>query len=196
MKYRKIVFIIALVAAFVFPATSVAIVHNSTGSVSFSDSASSFSTNLSDRLDISIANIFAQSGKTYYSWLSSDDQSSYLALGAIALDGSGGGTLTYTSPTGANLINDYNGFWVSAESPDAVSTQPDGGSIVMSDVILPGSMAHIRHVMSAWAPATDGKGLAVGSREQSDIALTHANLSVASTSLNPNPPKDGLGDRP
>ena len=44
-------------------------------------------------------------------------------------------------------------------------------------------MAHIRHVMSAWKPADDDKGLAVGSREQTNIALTHANLSVNSASL-------------
>jgi hypothetical protein len=44
-------------------------------------------------------------------------------------------------------------------------------------------MAHIRHVMSAWTPAADGKGLAVGSREQTNTALTHANLSVNSTAL-------------
>ena len=53
----------------------------------------------------------------------------------------------------------------------------------MSDVILPGSMAHIRHVISAWTPATDGKGQAVGSREQTDIALTHASLAVNSNNL-------------
>ena len=183
MKYRKIVIVIALVAGLVFPATSVALVHEATGSVSFSDSDPSFSSNLSDQLTVSIDNIFAQSGKTYYAWLSSDDQSSFLALGEIVLDGAGGGSLTHTSPTGDNLINGYNGFWVSLESESAVPTVPDAGSIVMSDVILQGSMDHIRHVMSAWSPAPDGKGLAVGSREQTDIALTHANLSVDSTNL-------------
>jgi hypothetical protein len=120
-------------------------------------------------------------GETYYAWLSSDDQSSFLLLGAVELDGSGGGSLTYTSPNGENLINNYNGFWV--ERTAVVSTQPQEDAIVMSDVILPGSMAHIRHVMSAWAPSTDGKGLAVGSQEQTDIALTHATLSVNSSNL-------------
>ena len=183
MKYWKIVLVVALFAGLLFPGTSLAIVHNATGSVSFSDSDPSFSTNLSDQLTVSISQIFAVSGKNYYAWLSSDDQSSFLALGTIELDGAGGGTLTYTSPTGENLIDGYNGFWVSSESGDTVSTQPDGDSIKMSDVILPGSMAHIRHVMSAWTPAAEGKGLAVGSREQTDIALTHATLSVDSASL-------------
>ena len=82
-----------------------------------------------------------------------------------------------------NLIDKYNGFWVSSESAAPVPTKLDGGSIKMSDVIIPGVMAHIRHVMSAWAKSADGKGLAVGSREQSDIALTHATLSVNSVSL-------------
>ena len=149
MKYRKIVLVVALFASLVFPGTSLARVHTATGSVSFSDSDPSFSTNLSDQLTVSISDIFADTGKNYYAWLSSDDQSSFLALGTIELDGSGGGTLTYTSPTGENLIDGYNGFWVSSESADAVSTQPDGDSIKMSDVIVPGSMAHIRHVMSA-----------------------------------------------
>ena len=183
MKYWKIILVVALFASFLLPGTSLARVHTATGSVSFSDSDPSFSTNLSDQVSVSISDIFADTGKNYYGWLSSDDQSSFLALGIIALDGSGGGTLTYTSPTGENLIDSYNGFWVSSESADAVSAQPDADSIKMSDVIIPGAMAHIRHVMSAWAPAADGKGLAVGSREQTDIALTHATLSVDSDSL-------------
>ena len=181
MKYWKIVLVVALFASLLFPGTSLARVHNATGSVRFSDSDPSFSTNLSDQLTVSISDIFADAGKNYYAWLSSDDQSSFLALGAIELDGSGGGTLTYTSPTGENLIDGYSGFWVSSESADTVSTQPDGGSIKMSDVIVPDSMAHIRHVMSAWAPSADGKGLAVGSREQSNQALTQANEAVNKT---------------
>ena len=185
MKYRKIILplVVALFASLLLPGTSLARVHTATGSVSFSDSDPSFSTNLSDQLSVSISDIFADTGKNYYAWLSSDDQSSFLALGIIALDGSGGGTLTYTSPTGENLIDGYNGFWISSESADTVSNQPDGDSIKMSDVIVPGSMAHIRHVMSTWDPAADGKGLAVGSREQTDIALTHATLSVNSDGL-------------
>ena len=181
MRHWKIILAVAVIASFLLPATSVALVHNATGSVSFSDSDAGYSSNLSDQLTVSIQNIFAVEGETYYAWLSSDDQSSFLLLGAVELDGSGGGSLTYTSPDGENLINNYNGFWV--ERTDAVSTQPHEDSIVMSDVILPGSMAHIRHVISAWAPATDGKGQAVGSREQTDIALTHATLSVNSSNL-------------
>jgi hypothetical protein len=37
--------------------------------------------------------------------------------------------------------------------------------------------------MSAWNPAADDKGLAVGSREQTNTALTHATLSVNSADL-------------
>ena len=77
----------------------------------------------------------------------------------------------------------HNGFWVSVESGNTVPAVPDVDSIVMSDVILQGSMDHMRHVMSTWPPAHESKGLAVGSREQTDIALLHANLSVGSTSL-------------
>ena len=183
MKYWKIVLVVIVFASLMVPGTSLARVHNATGSVKFSDSDPSFSTNLSDRLTVKISNIFAFPGKNYYAWLSSDDQISFLALGIIELDGSGGGTLTYTSPTGENLIDGYNGFWVSSEAANSVGTKPESGTIVMSDVIVPGSMAHIRHVMSAWTPSADGKGLAVGSREQTDKALTHANLSVNSASL-------------
>lgn len=183
MKYWKIALVVTLFASLLIPGTALARVHNATGSVSFSDSDPSFTTNLSDQLTVTISNIFADAGKSYYAWLNSDDQSSFLALGTIELNGSGGGTLAYTSPTGENLINGYNGFWVSSESAAPVPTQPDGGSIKMSGVITPGSMTHIRHVMSAWAKSADGKGLAVGSREQTDIALTHATLSVNSASL-------------
>ena len=183
MKHWKIVLVVAIFASLLIPGTSLARVHNATGSVKFSDSDPSFSTNLSDRLTVSISEIFAFSGRNYYAWLSSDDQSSFLALGIIELDGSGNGKLTYPSPTGENLIDGYNGFWLSLEAANAVSTKPDSGTIVMSDVTVPGSMAHIRHVMSAWKPSADGKGLAVGSREQTDKALTHTNLSVNSDSL-------------
>ena len=47
----------------------------------------------------------------------------------------------------------------------------------MSDVVPAGSMAHIRHVISAWAPAAGGKGLAVGPRSRLSIAPIHATLA-------------------
>ena len=53
----------------------------------------------------------------------------------------------------------------------------------MSDVVPAGSMAHIRHVISAWAPAAGGKGLAVGPRSRLSIAPIHATLSVNSDTL-------------
>ena len=112
-----------------FPGTILARVHNATGSVSFSDSDPSSSTNLSDQLTVSTSNIFADTGKNYYAWLSSDDQSSFRALGTIELDGPGGGTLTYTSPTGNNLIDGYDGFWVSSRSADASAEDPSSSSI-------------------------------------------------------------------
>ena len=183
LHYRNAVLAVAFVAALLFPGTSLARVHNATGSVSFSDSHPSFSTNLSDRLTVSVSNIFADPGRSYYAWLSSDDQSSFLALGTIELDGSGGGTLTYTSPSGGNLIEGYNGFWISSENPNTVSGQPDGGSIKMSDVIAPAAMDHIRRVVGAWPPGSDGKGLAVGAREQIDIAQYHAVLSAEAPAL-------------
>ena len=209
MKYWKIILAVSLMASLLLPAASLAKIHNATGTVSFSDSdaikprvdleeeAESFSSNLSDKLTVSIQNIFEPGidaddeeggGQpellevgVYFAWLSSDDQSSFLPLGATGLDGSGGGSLTDISPTGQNLIDNYNGIWVTRT--DVLSTQPYEERVVMSDVILPGSMAHIRHVMSAWSSAPDGKGLAMGSREQTDVALTHASLSVNSTSL-------------
>jgi hypothetical protein len=38
MKHWRIILAVAVIASFLLPATSVALVHNATGSVSFSDS--------------------------------------------------------------------------------------------------------------------------------------------------------------
>ena len=122
MKYWKIVLVVSLFASILFPGTALARVHNATGSAKFSDSDPSFSTNLSDQLTVSISDIFADAGKNYYAWLSSDDQSSFLALGILELDGSGGGSLTYTSPTGQTLIDGYIGSCASSGTAASAST--------------------------------------------------------------------------
>jgi LPXTG-motif cell wall-anchored protein len=94
---------------------------------------------------------------------------------------------------GENLLGAFNTFIISVEPiPD-----PDAGPSAdkpYAHTIPAGALAHIRHVVYSWMgnPVyTSGfyagqdlpKGIVVGLREQTNTALTHANLSVGSGTI-------------
>ena len=103
----------------------------------------------------------------------------------------GAATILAGQPTGENLFADFDKFVVTIEPiPD-----PDPGpSAVVAYIhaIPAGGILHIRHLLFSLGsnpPYSTGfhagtpKGLAVGLREQTDVALTHARLSLTSTTL-------------
>ena len=118
---------------------------------------------------------------------------------AINLHKSGAEIGTYTScgnipaigPSGENLIGRFDKFAITIEPvPD---DDPGASADVAAIHIIPaGAMAHIRHLLYSWAgnPVyTSGfhegteKGITVGLREQTWIALVHAKLSASSKTV-------------
>ena len=112
----------------------------------------------------------------------------YVACGAIPVPTT---VTTLGTPTGENLFADFDKFVVTIEPiPDLDS----GPSAVVAYIhaIPAGGILHIRHLLFSLGgnpPYSTGfhagtpKGLAVGLREQTDVALTHARLSLTSTTL-------------
>ena len=132
---------------------------------------------MSDKITAAVSGFAALAGdEAYEGWLVSDDGSEKPSLGIWALDASGAGTFTYTSPTGENLLGKYNKLVVTVEP---IPGADPGPSAVVSakDEIPLGSMAHTRHVLFAWPPTPGLVGLAVGQRSQAEAASLHANLS-------------------
>ena len=109
-------------------------------------------------------------GAAYDVWLITDDGSGKLPLGKVTACEDGTSSFAYTSADREKLINSYATLTVTDSSGNAVAT----------DTIPAGSLAHIRHVVSSWAPAPGGTGLAEGARSQADVALIHSRLSQSS----------------
>jgi LPXTG-motif cell wall-anchored protein len=152
--------------------TGAAVLADAGGVGNFSDDAAN-----SDKMTVVLTDFAAlDSNQAYEGWLVSDDGNDKLSLGIWELDASGGGVFTFTSPTGDNLIDKYDKLVVTIE-PVPDNDPGPSSDVAGSDMIPSGSMAHIRHVISAWAPSVDGVGLNVGARSQAVTALAHANLA-------------------
>ena len=141
---------------------------------------------LSDAITYAMENVPAPSGGTeLVGWLVSDDGSVKLNTGVmtIAADGSIGHVFDSTNAryTGENLIHNYDKVVITEE---AIGADPDApaGPPVYSHVIPTAAMAHIRHLLTNWPPGTD-KGILTNLQEQLKAAITHANLSARSTTL-------------
>lgn len=117
---------------------------------------------------ISLSGLTAGAG--YDDWLITYDGSGKLSLGKVTACEDGTSSFAYTSADREKVINSYATLTVTDSSGNAVAT----------DTIPAGSLAHIRHVVSSWAPAPGGTGLAEGARTQADVALIHSRLAQSS----------------
>ena len=88
----------------------------------------------------------------------------------------------YVDPDGANLLATYSAFAITSEPvPDPDPATP--GAVLYADSIPAGTAAHVGHLLVAWDPNPDDKGIAVGLRQQMGVARAHANLADNSTTL-------------
>ena len=132
---------------------------------------------MSDKITVAVSGFAAlSSDQAYEGWLVSDDGIEKLSLGIWNVDAAGGGTFTYISPTGDNLIDKYDKLVVTVEPVPDNDAGPSA-LVSASDAIPSSSMAHIRHVLSNWPPAPNAQGLIAGTRAQAETALAHANLA-------------------
>ena len=148
------------------------------GTAVFWDSAA-----LSDAITVTMSGVdFTNTDQALEGWLITDDGATKLSLGVFTIASDGSINHTYISPTGANLIALHNKFVITVEPVPDTDPGPSAEAVFV-ETIPAGAMAHIRHVLSSWAPSVDGKGLGVGAREQTQLALTHAKLAQSAAGV-------------
>ena len=120
-------------------------------------------------------------GSAYEGWLL-DSTGGKVSVGILIRSGTADIEQTYVSPSGENLAASYSRFAISIEPvPDPDPETP--GPIAYSDAIPSGVFPHLGHLVVAWSPNPDSKGIAVGLREQMAVAFAHAELARKSSSL-------------
>ena len=128
----------------------------------------------SDSLVMSFSGVPAlPEGSSYEGWLI-DGAGDKISVGILFRSGTSDIEQTYLSPTGENLLARFSQFAI---------TQEPQGSVLYADAIPAGVFPHVGHLVVAWAPNPDAKGIAVGFLEQMGVAARHANLAADSSSL-------------
>ena len=136
----------------------------------------------SDSLVISFSDVPSLSEDSAYEGWLIDSTGGKISLGILRRTGTADIEQTYVSPSGENLAASYNRFAISLEPvPDPDPDTP--GPIAYSDTVPLAAFAHIGHLIVAWGPNPDGKGIAVGFVEQMAVAAAHADLARRSSSL-------------
>jgi len=137
------------------------------GTVVISDDAS-----LSDSVTVTMANVpAAASGTVYEGRLVSDDGSVELSIGVLDVQEDGSVSHSYSSPTGENLIHNY----------DKAVVMVDG--VVSYSAQIPASgMAHIRHLLTDW-PEGSSSGILTDLQTQLGVAIAHAELARSQTTI-------------
>ena len=128
----------------------------------------------SDSLVMSFSGVPAlPEGSSYEGWLI-DGAGDKISVGILFRSGTSDIEQTYLSPTGENLLARFSQFTI---------TQEPQGSVLYADAIPAGAFLHVGHLVVAFAPNPDAKGIAVGFLEQMGVAATHADLAARSSSL-------------
>jgi hypothetical protein len=109
-------------------------------------------------------------GNVLVGWLVADDGKTAVNIGSAA--GGAPATLSYKTSDGANILAKYSGFMMTSESSATATTM--GTTVLYGGMINTGALPHVRHLLVAWDPNPDKKGIAVGLRQQIDIAILAA----------------------
>jgi serine/threonine protein kinase len=120
-----------------------------------------------DRVTLAVTALPAPPEGTHYeAWLLGSE--TRRSIGVLDLDESGSGELTYTGSDGENLLKTFGSFEITLEpSPD---TNPlPTGEAVYSGAVPPGSLAHVRHLLSAFSRTPDGGGLVINLLKHVDL---------------------------
>lgn len=120
--------------------------------------------------------------QTYEGWLVNTGSGTMLSTGVMRADAQGAINHTFTSPTGENLIANYNQVVISVEPvPDTDAAAPSDVR-PFSHTIPGGAMTRVRNLVVSW-PAGDPTGAATDMKAQLDVAIQHANLAANSSTI-------------
>jgi len=123
------------------------------------------------------------SGVAYEGWLVSNDDSTNLSTGVITVGSDGSISHTYTSPTGANLIELYHAVIIT-EEPVPDTDAGSSGVVLFSHQIPANGLTHIRHLLvDATEPEANTSGAITNLKSQLDVGIARANLAKDSTTL-------------
>ena len=129
--------------------------------------------------------------QVYEGWFVSDDGTRKKSVGILGVSPEGNIDQRFFAADGENLLASFDKFVVTIEPVPDRNPFPSV-DVIISRTIPPGGLLHIRHLVYSWQgnpPYTAGlhkgtpKGIAVGLREQTWVALFHARLSGHSVTL-------------
>jgi plastocyanin/tRNA A-37 threonylcarbamoyl transferase component Bud32 len=109
--------------------------------------------------------------QVYAAWLVGKDGS--LALEILSTDGDEM-TLSYRSPTHANLLANYDRVYITRVPKAAATTEI--ANVLMTGALPTQTLVHIRHVLVTFDSTPNKTGFALGLRQEADEILRHANL--------------------
>ena len=136
---------------------------------------------LSDAITFSMTGVTdLPAGWAYEGWVITDNGSIKTSTGILEVSG-GAIDYTWSSPSGENLIANYDKVVVTVE-PVPDSDPGPSGDVAFSDQIPAGAMAHIRHLLTSWPPG-ETNGILTNLQEQLDVAILHAGLAASQDTI-------------
>jgi len=135
---------------------------------------------ISDKIVIKVTGLTPPAaGNVYVGWLVNSDGSKKVNTGVLTVAADGSADMTYTSPTGENLVGLYSAFVITSEKDaDKLAAAPKGSVILEAPGAPAQALAHIRHLDYQWASAPNQTGLAIGTLKQAQLASQHANFAL------------------
>jgi len=127
----------------------------------------------SDQIVINLRADALPAGEALYAFLTTLDGSATQALGALALDASGGATGSFTAPDGSNLAARFNRFVISREPAGSNPGKPSNQLVF--EGVLPGqAFGSLNQLLANGAGLPTQQGYATGIRLQTDELVRHA----------------------
>jgi len=171
--------------ALMLPVT--AVMGQTTGTATFADS----SAGKSDKLLVAMTDMPPLgASEVYQGWLVSDDGKTNVDVGVLTVAADSSIMHTFTSDTGANLVAANNTFMVTVEATGG-ATSPSK-EVAFSATTAEDALTHLRHLLfsnagnpnhTSGAHSGTAKGITVGLYEQTNAALTQAEIAISATSL-------------
>jgi hypothetical protein len=120
-------------------------------------------------------------GRVYVGWFVTGDGKTRVNIGRIDLDLGGNALVLYDDPNAGNILSKFATFSITEEVSVAIDAPK--GKLIASWTIPSSGLVHIRHLLSSLESNPNGKGIAVGLREQTGLALEHARLALTQAQL-------------